>query len=166
MGVTLLLTSVVTGAADIPLGSVPVSINLTNLPRITIEKPGGGWYDTLVLSNSAGSDITRYQVQAPVQVSIRNERDFRVSLIEPLVLTHETDASLAFTTEQVAFGLQGSALQTLGATPVDFSNPALIGDTSTGNYWLSIAAHQPVGTTGTIAGNYSGKLILLFEVKI
>lgn len=154
MGATLLLASMVAGAVDIPLGSVPVSINMTNLPRITIEKPGGGWYDTLTLSNSAGSDIARYRVQAPVQVSIRNERDFRVSLVEPLVLTHETDAALAFTTEQVTFGLQGATAQALGATPVDFSNPSMIGDTSTGNYELSIAARQPTGATGTIAGSY------------
>ncbi|AHG22585.1 hypothetical protein Z042_01855 [Chania multitudinisentens RB-25] len=166
MGVTL-LTSVAAGAAgDIPLGNVPISINLTNLPKITVEKPGGGWYDTLALSNSAGSDIARYQVQAPVQVSIRNERHFMVSLVEPLVLTHETNATLAFTTEQVAFGYQGGALQALGSTPVDFSNPALIGGTSTGSYVLSIAARQPAGGTGAIAGNYIGKLVLLFEVKI
>lgn len=166
MGATLLLTSVMAGADDIPLGGVPVSINLTNLPQITVEKPGGGWYDTLTLSNSAGSDIARYQVQAPVQVSIRNERDFMVSLVEPLLLTHETDATLAFTTEQVAFGSQGAALQALGATPVNFSNPLLSGDTSTGSYVLSIIARQPAGGTRAIAGDYIGKLVLLFEVKI
>ncbi|MFC0226916.1 hypothetical protein [Serratia aquatilis] len=154
------------GAADIPLGGVPVSITLTNLPKITVEKPGGGWYDTLVLSNSVGSDTSRYQVQVPIQVSIRYEREFTVSLVQPLVLEHETNASLAFTTEQVGFGADGTALQALSATPQVFSNPPLVGDTSTGSYLLSVSARQPAGVLGSIAGHYVGNLVLMFEVKV
>ncbi|MHA7847798.1 fimbrial protein [Serratia sp. D1N4] len=162
----LLLSGSSVNAANISLSSVPLSITLTNLPKITIEKPGGGWYDTLTLSNSAGSDITRYQAQVPVQVSIRNERNFMVSLVNPLVLTHETDASLTFTTEQIGFGSSATTLQALSATPVNFSNPALVGDTSTGSYLLSVLARQPVGVLGTIAGSYTGQLVLMFEVKV
>ena len=165
-GTVLLLWGGIASAADTALGGVPVSIILTNQPQLTVEKPGGGWYDQLVLSNSAGSDITRYQAQVPVQVSIRNERNFRVSLVDPLVLTHENDASLAFTTEQVGFGSSATTLQSLGATPVDFNNPVLVGDTSTGSYLLSVSARQPTGGLGKISGNYAGKLVLLFEVKI
>ncbi|KFK93535.1 hypothetical protein IV04_00445 [Serratia sp. Ag1] len=165
-GTVLLLWGGIASAADTALGGVPVSITLTSQPQLTVEKPGGGWYDQLILSNSAGSDITRYQAQVPVQVSIRNERNFRVSLVDPLVLTHENDASLTFTTEQVGFGSSATTLQSLGVTPVDFSNPALVGDTSTGSYLLSVSARQPMGVLGKISGNYVGKLVLLFEVKI
>ncbi|AHG22801.1 hypothetical protein Z042_13925 [Chania multitudinisentens RB-25] len=165
-GAVLLLWGHATGAADIALGGVPVSIMLTDRPKITVEKPGGGWYDTLVLSNSAGSDITRYQAQVPIQVSIRNEREFTVSLVEPLVLMHETDSTLAFTTERVGFGTNSTTLQTLGTTPVSFSNPVQAGDTSTGSYLLSVVARQPMGVLGTLSGNYAGKLVLMFEVKV
>ena len=162
----LMLSGLGVGAADISVGGVPVSIQLTNLPKITVEKPGGGWYDIVALSHSSGSDVTRYQAQLPVQVAIRNERNFMVSLVGPLALTHETDTSLAFTTEQVGFGTSASTLQSLGTTPVDFSNPPMIGDTSTGSYLLSISARQPMGGVGTISGNYVGKLVLMFEVKV
>lgn len=153
-------------AADIPLGGVPVSIQLTDLPKITVEKPGGGWYDIVALNNSSGSDVTRYQVQLPVQITIRNERNFRVSLVDPLVLTHDSDASLTFTTEQVGFGMNMNSLQNLGPTPVDFSNPPMTGDTSIGSYLLSISARQPLGGLGKVSGNYGGKLVLMFEVKV
>lgn len=162
----LLLSGSTVYAANAPLGAVQVSITLTNLPQLRVEKPGGGWYDQLVLSNSSGTDITRYQAQVPVQVSIRNERNFMVSLVNPLVLTHETNGTLAFTTEQVGFGSDAATLQALSAMPVDFSNPALAADTSTGSYLLSVTARQPVGVLGTIAGNYIGTLVLMFEVKI
>ncbi len=162
----LLLTGSTVNAADTALGSVPISITLTNLVQITVEKPGGGWYDTLTLSNSVGSDITRYQAQVPVQVSIRNGQDFRVSLVNPLILTHETDAALAFTTEQVGFGSNATTLKTLGTTPVDFSNPIQAGGISTGSYLLSVSARQPTGVLGKISGNYVGKLIMMFEVKV
>lgn len=154
----LLLTGSSVNAADTALGGVPVSVTLTNLIQITVEKPGGGWYDTLTLSNSAGSDTTRYQLQVPVQVSIRNGQDFMVSLVNPLVLSHETDASLTFTTEQVAISRNATTLKPLGSTPVDFSNPAPIGGTSTGSYLLSVSARQPLGVLGKISGNYAGKL--------
>lgn len=162
----LLLTGSTVNAADTVLGGVPINITLTNLIQITVEKPGGGWYDTLTLSNSAGSDITRYQVQVPVQVSIRNGQDFMVSLVNPLVLTHETDAALAFTTEQVGFGSSGTTQKLLDSTPVDFNNPAQVAGTSTGNYLLSVSARQPVGVLGNISGNYVGKLVMMFEVKV
>ncbi|WP_051916738.1 MULTISPECIES: hypothetical protein [unclassified Serratia (in: enterobacteria)] len=165
LGAALLLWTGLASAVDTPLGGIPVSITLTNLPKITVEKPGGGWYDTLTLSNSAGSDITRYQAQVPVQVSIRNERNFTVSLVNPLVLTHETKPELTFTTEQVAFGSNATNLQALSATPVAFSNPAPLADTSSGSYLLSLVARQPVGVLGTISGSYLGKLVLLFEVQ-
>lgn len=162
----LLLWASAPHAADTALGGVPLSITLTDQPQITVEKPDGGWYDQLVLSNSAGSDITRYQAQVPVQVSIRNERNFRVSLVDPLVLTNENDASLTFTTEQVGFGSSANTLQSLGATPVDFSNSVIVGDTSMGSYLLSVSARQPTGVLGKISGNYAGQLVLLFEVKV
>ena len=165
-GTVLLLCGGIASAADTALRGVPVNISLTNQPQLTVEKPGGGWYDQLILSNGVGSDITRYQVRVPVQVSIRNERNFRVSLVNPLVLTHESDASLTFTTEQVGFGSSTTTLQSLGATPVDFSNPALVGDTSTGSYLLSVSARQPAGVLGKISGHYIGQLVLLFEVKV
>lgn len=164
----LLLPGMVNAADPTPitLGQVPISINLTNLPKITVEKPGGGWYDTLALDNSSGRDVTLYQAQVPVQVSIRNERNFSVTLVNPLTLTHSTKPSLAFSTAQVEFGTSGTALQALGATPVDFSNPPPTGDTSVGNYQLSVSAHQPPGARGDITGDYVGELLLLFEVKI
>lgn len=162
----MLLWASACGAADIPLGGVPVSIMLTNLPKITVEKPGGGWYDTLTLSNSAGSDTTRYKIQVPVQVSIRNERKFMVSLVNPLRLIHKTKSSLAFTTEQVAFGNGNTMLQALGEKPVTFSNQSVVGKDSTGLYLLSITARQPVGVLGSISGDYVGQLVLMFEVKV
>ncbi|MHA7848225.1 fimbrial protein [Serratia sp. D1N4] len=162
----LLLTGSTVNAADTVLGGVPINITLTNLVQITVEKPGGGWYDTLTLSNSAGSDITRYQVQVPVQVSIRNGQDFMVSLVNPLVLTHETDTALTFTTEQVGFGSNATTQKLLNSTPVDFSNPPQVGGTSTGSYLLSVSARQPVGVLGNVSGSYAGKLVMMFEVKV
>ncbi|MFC0226561.1 fimbrial protein [Serratia aquatilis] len=166
IGTMLLCWCSVASTAEIALGGVPVSISLTNLPKITVEKPGGGWYDTMTLSNSTGSDVTRYQAQVPVQVSIRNEHNFQVSLVNPLVLTHTANPSLTFTTEMVGFGSTNGQLQALSATPVDFSNPPATGDTSTGSYLLSVSARQPLGVLGTISGNYLGQLVLLFEVKV
>ncbi|MFC0227480.1 hypothetical protein [Serratia aquatilis] len=166
MMAVFLLTGSTVNAADTALGGVPVSITLTNLVQITVEKPGGGWYDTLTLSNSTGSDITRYQAQVSVQVSMRNARDFRVSLVNPLLLTHETDASLTFTTEQVGFGSSATTLQALSTTPIDLSNPPLVSGSSTGNYLLSVSARQPVGVLGNVSGNYVGKLVMMFEVKV
>lgn len=87
---TLLLPGIAANAVDSPLGGVPITINLTKLPQITVEKPEGGWYDTLALDNSSGRDTTLYQAQVPVKVSIRNERDFSVTLVNPLILTHST----------------------------------------------------------------------------
>ncbi|MFZ1874951.1 MAG: fimbrial protein [Chania sp.] len=165
-GAMLLLHGIVASAADIPLGGVPVSVMLTNLPKITVAKPGGGWYDILTLSNSGGSDVAVYRAQVPVEVEIRNERNFMVSLTEPLVLTHETDTSLTFTTENVSFGNSSTTLQPLSTTPIDFSNPPMTGDISTGDYLLSISGRQPSGVLGNISGNYQGKLVLLFEVKV
>lgn len=55
------------------------------------RKPEGGWYDTLALDNSSGRDVTLYQAQVPVKVSIRNESDFSVTLVNPLILTHSTN---------------------------------------------------------------------------
>jgi hypothetical protein len=133
---------------------------------MTVEKPGGGWYDQLTLSNSAGSDITLYQAQVEVDVNIRNERDFRVSLVNPLVLTHETESTLTFTTELVGFGSNAGNLQALGTTPVDFSNSVMTGDTSTGRYLLSVSARQPLGVLGAISGSYVGQLVLMFEAKV
>ncbi|AHG22702.2 hypothetical protein Z042_07520 [Chania multitudinisentens RB-25] len=166
MAAWLLLAGSMVQAAETTLGGVPVAVTLTNLPKITVEKPGGGWYDTVTLSNSAGSDITRYRAQVPIEVKIRNERDFRVSLMNPLVLTHETQPGLAFTTEEVAFGRDAGSLLALGTAPVDFSNPAVVGDTSMGSYLLSVLARQPLGVLGTISGNYVGQLVLMFEVKV
>ena len=166
LATVLLLWAGLVSAADTPLGGIPVSITLTQMPKLTVEKPGGGWYDTLALSNSTGSDITRYQAQVPVQVSIRNERHFTVSLVNPLVLTHETKPELTFTTEQVSFGSTPTSLQALSTTPVDFSNPPMVGDTSSGSYLLSLSARQPQGVLGSISGNYLGKLVLLFEVQV
>lgn len=165
-GMVLLFWNGVIGAATIPLGGIPLNITLTNLPQITVEKPGGGWYNQLTLSNSAGSDITRYQAQALIQVKIRNDRHFMVSLVNPLVLSHATNTSLTFSTELVGFGSSVTTLQALSATPMNFSNSALVGDTSIGNYLLSVSARQPTGEWGNISGNYQGQLVLLFEVKV
>ncbi|WP_411751350.1 fimbrial protein [Serratia sp. (in: enterobacteria)] len=162
----LLLPGIAANAAGIPLGGVPITINLTNLPQITVEKPEGGWYDTLALDNSSGRDVTLYQAQVPVKVSIRNERNFSVTLVNPLILTHSTNPSLTFSTALVEFGSSTTTLQTLSATPIDFSNPIPLGDTSVGNYLLSVSAHQPAGARGDITGDYVGELMLLFEVNI
>ncbi|WP_154667020.1 hypothetical protein [Chania multitudinisentens] len=166
MAALLLLSGSAVQAAETALGGVPITVTLTNLPKITVEKPGGGWYDILTLSNSAGSDVTRYQVQVPVEVKIRNERDFMVSLTQPLLLTHATKPALTFTTEEVSFGSNTSTLKPLSATPVDFSNTLQVGDTSTGSYLLSVKTRQPLGVLGEVSGNYQGKLVLLFEVKV
>ncbi|NCG51961.1 hypothetical protein [Serratia fonticola] len=164
-GAMLLVSAVAANSAETPLGGVPVSVMLTNQPKMTVRKPGGGWYDILALSNAAGSDVTRFQAQVSVEVGIRNERNFMVSLLEPLVLTHQTESALVFTTENISFGSNGAAMQTLSVTPVDFINPPLVGDTSTGNYLLSISARQPTGRLGNISGDYQGELVLMFEVK-
>ncbi|HHQ6558432.1 TPA: fimbrial protein [Serratia fonticola] len=162
----LLLPGIAANAADSPLGGVPITINLTNLPQITVEKPEGGWYDTLALDNSSGRDVTLYQAQVPVKVSIRNERDFSVTLVNPLILTHSMNPSLTFSTALVEFGSSTTTLQALSATPIDFSNPIPQGDTSVGNYLLSVSAHQPPGVRGDITGDYVGELMLLFEINI
>lgn len=165
-GAILLASGVVANAASTPLGGVPVSVMLTNQPKMTVQKPGGGWYDILALTNAAGSDVTRFQAQVPIEVGIRNERNFMVSLLEPLVLTHQTKTALVFTTENISFGRNAAAMQTLSVIPVDFSNPPMVGDTSTGTYLLSISARQPTGILGNISGDYQGKLVLMFEVKV
>ncbi|MDK2377473.1 fimbrial protein [Serratia fonticola] len=162
----LLLPGIAANAADSPLRGVPITINLTNLPQISVEKPEGGWYDTLTLDNSSGRDVTLYQAQVPVKVSIRNEHNFSVTLVNPLILTHSTNPSLTFSTALVEFGNSTTALQTLSATPIAFSNPIPLGDTSVGNYLLSVSAHQPAGARGDITGDYVGELMLLFEVNI
>lgn len=163
--VVILFFSASIRANDIPVGSVPVSIQLTSLPKITVEKPGGGWYDIVELTNASGSDLTRYQVQLPIQISIRNERNFMVSLSESFVLSKENDTSKTFSNEQVSFGSDSDSLQVLGLTPVNFINPPLIGDTSTGNYYLSISAHQPMGSMSSVSGRYISQLVIMFEVK-
>ncbi|WP_411706250.1 hypothetical protein [Edaphovirga cremea] len=161
----LLLPGITANAVD--LGSVDVSILLTNLPQITVEKPGGGWYDTpLELINSEGSDVTRYKAQIEVDVKIRNGSDFTVSLVNPMNLTHESNSALIFTNELVQFGSSGTALHTLSSTPLDFSNTIIGGGISTGRYVISVGANEPAGGFRNVVGNYVGELVLMFEAKV
>ncbi|WP_114196288.1 hypothetical protein [Edaphovirga cremea] len=166
MAAVLLLSGIAVNAADTPLGTVDVSVELTNLPQITVQKPGGGWYDTLELNNSAGSDVTRYEAQVSVEVNIRNGSDFTVSLVNPMNLTNESDPTLIFTNELVQFGSSGTALQTLSPTPLDFSNTIVGGGISTGLYVITVGANEPAGGFRNVAGNYVGELVLMFAAKV
>ncbi|WP_222961028.1 hypothetical protein [Providencia rettgeri] len=152
--------------AEVTLGAIPVQIQLTNLPKITVEKPGGGWYDTLELSNQSGTDVSLYKASVPVRVNIWHEQHFKVSLLGDLVLAHELNPSLTFTVEKIAFGSTLTAQQNLSTVPTAFMNPPLVGDNSTGDYSLSIVARQPNGQLSGIAGHYVGSLTLIFEVDI
>ncbi|MBL5861483.1 hypothetical protein JBO49_12740 [Serratia fonticola] len=166
MTAALLLSGITVNAADTPLGSVNVSIELTNLPQITVQKPGGGWYDTLRLNNSAGSDVTRYEAQVNVEVNIRNGSDFTVSLVRPMSLTNESDPTLIFINELVQFGSSGTTLQTLSSIPLDFSNTIVGGGISTGLYVITVGANEPAGGFRNVVGNYVGELVLMFEAKV
>lgn len=152
--------------ADSTLGSIPVNVQLTNLPKITVEKPTGGWYDVVELSNSSGSDVTHYEAQLPIKVTIRNERYFMVSLLDPLVLMNENDSTLTFSSEQVSFGTNPTTSKILDKNPSMMTNPPMIGSDSIGNYILSISAYQPKGALGNVSGKYVGKLILMFEISV
>lgn len=165
MAVALLLTGITANAADTPLKGVPITITLTNDPQITVQKPGGGWYDTLALIN-AGSDMSLYQAQIPVEVNIRNGSNFRVSLVGLINLAHESKPGLVFTHEKVSFGASATTLQVLSTTPIDFSNTTIGGGGSTGLYVLSVSAREPAGVRDNISGNYVGVLVLLFEPKV
>ncbi|WP_431225875.1 hypothetical protein ACQ86O_27740 (plasmid) [Serratia sp. L9] len=166
MAAALLLSGSTVNAADTNLGTVQVSVELTDLPQITVQKPGGGWYDTLELKNSTGSDITRYEAQVSVEVNIRNGRDFAVSLVRPMSLTNEADATLIFTHERVQFGSSGTALQTLSSVPLNVSNTIVGGGISTGLYVITVGANEPAGGFRNVAGNYVGELVLMFEAKV
>lgn len=152
--------------AEVTLGAIPVQIQLTNLPKITVEKPGGGWYDTLELSNQSGTDVSLYKASVPIRVNIRHEQHFKVSLLGDLVLAHELNPLLTFTVEKIAFGPTLTTQQNLSTVPTTFMNPPLVGDNSMGDYNLSIVARQPNGQLSGIAGRYVGSLTLMFEVDI
>lgn len=162
----LLLSGITASMAATNLGTVRVSIELTNLPQITVQKPGGGWYDTLELNNSAGSDVTRYEAQVSVEVNIRNGSDFTVSLVRPMSLTNEDDGTLIFTNERVQFGTRATTLQTLSSAPLEFSNTISGGGISTGLYVITVGANEPAGGFRNVAGNYVGELVLMFEAKV
>ncbi|HEM8293721.1 TPA: hypothetical protein U2M59_003032 [Providencia stuartii] len=148
------------------LGNIPVKIQITNLPKITVEKPGGGWYDIIELENNKGIDTRIYNANIPIQVQIRNEVKFQVSLVDEFVLSNESNPLLNFTIESIGFGTNQNLAKELSLIPTSFENPALVGEESVGNYTLNISARQPEGKIDTIGGKYIGKLILLFEIEI
>lgn len=152
--------------ANEQLGNIPVKIQITNLPKITVEKPGGGWYDIIELDNNKGIDTRIYQANIPIQVKIRNEVKFKVLLVDEFILSNESNPLLNFTIESISFGTNQNLAKELSLTPTSFENPALVGEESVGNYSLNIIARQPEGKIDSIGGKYIGKLMLLFEIDI
>lgn len=152
-------------AGNTPLGDVPMNITITSLPKISIEKPQGGWYDKITLNNNAGSNTNIFSNTVPLLITVKGQRDFLVSLVAPLTLVNSEDNELFFSEIAVKLGTQLSSIQNLTTTPTSFTNPPLESGLSTGNYLLNISARQPQGNRGKISGNYTGTLTLLFEIQ-
>ncbi len=166
VGFGLMLVSVAQ-AADISLGRVPVSVEVTAADRITVENPNGAWYDQLALSKSGAILGPEHSVQVPVRVTLLRAEQFQVSLVDPLLLSHTSKPGLNFTTREVAFGPTATALRPLTTViPQAFTNVDKVGNSFTGDYLLSIKADEPAGNREDNLGHYRGKLTMLFELKL
>lgn len=153
-------------AEDITIGYVPVTVTITSTPKITVEKPGGGWYDTLIMENKAGGDVKKYSINAPVKVTLRGSNKFNVSLLEPFQLLSVDHPGQSFNFERVEFGENMQSLMLLSQDPLTFINHMVNDGVYSGVYTLSISAIQPDIDLHEVTGKYTGKIVLLFETSI
>ncbi|WP_050127133.1 hypothetical protein [Yersinia enterocolitica] len=151
---------------SIPLGDIDVKLEVTAQPRIEVEKPQGGWYDSIKLNPSLENHKV-YQSEVPVTVKLRRQEGFRVSVKNPLVLTRQTDNSgapeAAFSPAEIRWGRDRATLQLLSAIPeifiIDKGTTHSVGT----DYILQISALAPNGPD--ITGKYYGQLTLIFETN-
>lgn len=126
MAITLLLLSWHTCWAATPLGDIDVKLEVTAQPRIEIEKPHGGWYNTIKLHNSPENHAV-YEVEVPVAVKLRRQEGYQISIKNPLILTRQSDAFSAieqtFSPAEVRWGNNRTNLRLLSAVPESFSVP-------------------------------------------
>ncbi|WP_145590862.1 fimbrial protein [Yersinia aleksiciae] len=165
----LLFWQAASATLPIPLGSIDVKLEVTAQPRIEIKKPGGArndWYDNIKLNNSP-ENLSLFQVEVPVNITLRRQEGFRVSVKNPLILSRVTGAAHqvqpAFSPATVSWGRDHTNLKPLSATPEIFTvEKGAVGQTST-DYLLHISALAPSGQD--IAGKYHGQLTLIFETN-
>ncbi|CNF99323.1 fimbrial protein [Yersinia frederiksenii] len=150
----------------VQLGNIDVKLEVTAQPRIEVERPQGGWYDSIKLDNSR-DDPNIYQSEVPVTVKLRNQTGFRVSVKNPLILTRQAnnvgDPELTFSPAQVYWGRNRTTLQKLTAAPETFMVDKGTSSLISTDYVLRISALAPSEPNNT--GKYHGQLTLIFETN-
>ena len=156
----------VSATVPIPLGEIEVKLDVTTQPRIEVEKPTGGWYNSIKLINNP-DNLSLFQAEVPVTVKLRRQNGFKLSVKEPLILGKETKAAYSaqhvFSPAKISWGKDRANLKLISVTPETFIvNDDTAGLTSA-DYLLHISALAPTGQ-GT-AGKYHGQLTLIFETN-
>lgn len=155
-------------SAGIPilLGDIDVKLDVTAQPRIEVEKPQGGWYDSIKLQPSLGNHKV-YQSEVPVTVKLRRQEGFRVSVKNSLILIRQSNNSgapeVAFSPAEIRWGRDHTTLQPLSTIPEIFIIDKGTTHSAGTDYILQISALAPNGPD--IAGKYYGQLTLIFETN-
>lgn len=148
------------------LESIDVKLDVTAQSRIEIEKPQGGWYDSIKL-NPSPENHKIYQSEVPVTVKLQRQEGFRVSIKNPLILIRQTNSSgtpeVAFSPADIRWGHDRTTLRSLSAIPEIFIIDKGMTHSVGTDYILQISALAPNGAD--IAGKYYGQLTLIFETN-
>lgn len=87
-----LLSLPVIASESIEIGTIDVSVQVTEKSKIIVEKTGGGPLTPLTLKHDLHQqDI--YRAQTPVTVKVKRAKGFRVWLAQPLILRHQADGN-------------------------------------------------------------------------
>ncbi|HHA0036995.1 TPA: fimbrial protein [Yersinia enterocolitica] len=162
----LLLLSWQVRADVIPLGDINVMLEVTAQPRIEVEKPLGGWYNSIKLTNSSENHAL-YQAEVPITVKLRRHESYCVSVKQPLILARHSGVMYTqvqkFSPAKISWGTDHANMRPLSNKPETFSTGKNTANQTSTDYLLHISAHSPNGPD--IAGKYHGQLTLLFETN-
>lgn len=153
-------------ADDIPLGDINVTLEVTAQPRIEVEKPQGGWYNSIKLTSDP-DNYSLYQAEIPVTVKLRRQESYRVSVKQPLILARHSGLMYTpaqeFSPAKISWGTDHANMRSLSHKPEIFSTGKNTSSQTSTDYLLHISALAPNGPD--IAGQYHGRLTLLFETN-
>ncbi|EKN4695863.1 hypothetical protein AXW37_16170 [Yersinia ruckeri] len=164
-----LLSLPVIASESIEIGTIDVSVQVTEKSKIIVEKTGGGSLTSLTLKHDLHQqDI--YRAQAPVTVKVKRAKGFRVRLAQPLILRHQSDGNRPGSRQFSAATVRLHKVGENRANTAKLShNPLVFNHKHSGSGWysqdyeLDISAKAPTGNN-TI-GLYHGVLTLLFEAE-
>ncbi|CAM3349455.1 MULTISPECIES: fimbrial protein [Yersinia] len=159
-------------ANPIPIGDIDVSVEITEQPKIIIEKCNGERLNNISLKRSLKPEKRIYHAQTCVAVKVRRVKGgggFRVWQQQPLILQksqNKDGANKAFSPAEVRWGDYSASLQIIPdekSPPLIFYPTNRFGGWNTDTYTLDISAKPPVGSH--TAGLYQGVLSLIFETE-